>query len=89
MEAMSEKKTKEKMPVRKKIIIGLLLVGFAAIEFPGILFVGGMVRPFIFHLPFLYGYLICGWAYMTSVLFYAWRTGWGRHRFTLRAKASD
>ncbi|MEA4922273.1 MAG: hypothetical protein VB031_02770 [Eubacteriaceae bacterium] len=75
------------MTKRKKVIIILLIAGFCAIEFPGILIIGKRTYPMIFGFPFLYGYLICCWMYMCSVLFYAWRTGWGRHRFTLRREA--
>ncbi|MDD5986630.1 MAG: hypothetical protein PUC26_02230 [Eubacteriales bacterium] len=78
---------KQKMPARKKLLIILLVCGFAAIEFPGILIVGRLVRPMIFGMPFLYGYLILCWIYMLVVFFYAWRTGWGRHPFTLRREA--
>ena len=75
------------MKTRKKVIIIMLLIGFCAIEFPGVIIFGGKVRPFILGFPFFYGYLICCWAYMCSLFFYAWRTGWGRHRFTLRREA--
>ncbi len=69
---------------RRRILIGsLLLFGFAALEFPGILFVCFRVEPFIFGLPFLYGYVLCGWVFMCGVLFFAWRTGWGKHPFRL------
>ena len=46
---------------RRILIAVLLLAGFAALEFPGILFVCWRIRPFIFGLPFLYGYVLCGW----------------------------
>lgn len=71
------------MTKRKKIIIIMLIAGFAAIEFPGILIVGHRVSPRIMGFPFLYAYLMCCWAYMCSLLFYAWRTGWGKHGFQL------
>ena len=74
------------MSKRKKIIYILLILGFSAIEFPGILIAGKRITPTIFGFPFLYGYLICCWMYMCSVLFYAWRTGWGRCKFTLGKK---
>lgn len=69
---------------RRILIAVLLLAGFAALEFPGILFVCWRIRPFIFGLPFLYGYVLCGWIYMCCVLFYAWKTGWGKHPFRRR-----
>lgn len=63
---------------RKRLLIAvLLLAGFGAMEFPGILIVGRRVFPFLFGLPFLYGYIFLCWIYMCCVLFYAWRTDWG------------
>lgn len=76
------------MPKRKKLIIALLTAGFAVIEFPGILVFGRMTKPEIFGFPFLYGFMIICWAYMMLVFFYAWRTGWGKHPFTLH-RVSD
>lgn len=64
---------------RKKLIAVLLIVGFCALEFPGILMVCERVYPLIFGLPFLYGYVLCGWVYMCCVLLYAYLTGWGGH----------
>ncbi|MBQ9015328.1 MAG: hypothetical protein IJ109_04345 [Firmicutes bacterium] len=64
---------------RRILIAALLIFGFCALEFPGILFVCDRVTPFIFGLPFLYGYVLCGWIYMCLVLLYACRTGWGKH----------
>lgn len=71
---------------RSVLIWILLMLGFCAIEFPGILFVKSRVYPFILGMPFLYGYVICCWAYMCSVLFYAWRTRWGRQTFFKKNK---
>lgn len=62
------------------IILILLLIGFAAMEFPGILIVGRMTAPMLFGLPFLYGYLLCCWAFMLLVLLYAWRSRWGTRK---------
>lgn len=72
---------KENLTIKqRRILIAVLLTtGFLALEFPGILFVCDRVTPFIFGMPFLYGYVICGWAYMCLVLFYAYKTGWGKH----------
>ena len=69
------------MSKRKAGIAALLLIGFGAIEFPGIFFVMDRVEPFILGLPFLYGYLLCWWLYMCAGFFYAYRTGWGKHAF--------
>lgn len=75
------KKSASGTNIRKIVIIALLLVGFGGLEFPGILFVMDKVYPFIFGLPFLYGYVLCGWLYMCLVLFYAYRTRWGKVPF--------
>jgi hypothetical protein len=64
--------------LRTKVIWALLLLGFAAMEFPGVLFFGDRATPFIFGLPFIYGYIILLWAYMCAVLLYAYRVRWGR-----------
>ena len=72
---------------RRRILIAvLLLTGFLGLEFPGILFACDKVQPMIFGLPFLYGYVICGWIYMCCVLFYAYRTGWGKTAFLRRGR---
>ena len=66
---------------RKVFIIILLVIGFAAIELPGIFFVMDKVYPFIFGMPFLYGYIFCWWMYLCAVFFYCYKTGWGKHSF--------
>lgn len=69
----------------RKILIGILLAaGFAAIEIPGIFFVCGRIHPFIFGLPFLYGYVLICWLYMCLVMFYGFKTSWGRHPLTVK-----
>lgn len=67
--------------MRKIVIWILLAIGFCAVEFPGILFAGHRIYPRIFGLPFLYGYVLCFWLYFCCVLFYAWRTKWGKVPF--------
>jgi hypothetical protein len=61
----------------KKLLYVLLLIGFMCMEFPGVFFFKDKVDPFIFGLPFIYGYILCCWAYMCVVLFVAYRTNWG------------
>lgn len=63
----------------KKIWL-LIAVGLGAIEFPGILFVGKAVHPFVFGIPFFYAYMIFWWLYLCLVIFYAYRNDWGRSR---------
>ena len=69
---------KRKMKKKAILIWILLLIGFAAMEFPGVFFFKNKVEPFIFGLPFIYGYVICLWLYMCAVLLYAYKTKWGQ-----------
>ena len=78
---MNKVKNKIKLNKRKIIIWGLLIIGFGMVEFPGILFVGDKIYPYIFGLPFLYGYILLGWVYICCVLFYAYKTSWGKNSF--------
>ena len=73
----------ETKPLKKrKIVIWILLgIGFCAVEFPGILFVRDRIYPRIFGLPFLYWYVLCCWAYLCCILFYAYKTRWGKRPF--------
>lgn len=78
---MKKAENRNKWKRRRLVICILLILGFLAIEFPGILIVRERIYPFIFGVPFLYGYTFCCWAYMCSVLFYAYRTSWGKQSF--------
>ena len=69
---------KRKITTKTKLIWALLLIGFAIMEFPGVFFFKDKVDPFIFGLPFIYGFMLCVWAYMCAVLFYAYKTRWGK-----------
>jgi hypothetical protein len=60
------------------VIWALLLLGFAAMEFPGVLFFDDVAEPFILGVPFIYGYITAWWVYMCAVLLYAYKTSWGR-----------
>ncbi|MCF0230242.1 MAG: hypothetical protein HUJ76_11205 [Parasporobacterium sp.] len=72
----------KKQSTRRKLTIAILLaVGFMVLEFPGILIVGDRTEPFILGMPFLYAYIFSGWIYMCLVMFYAFRTSWGRTSF--------
>lgn len=63
---------------RTRTIWVLLLIGFAAMEFPGVLFFQDIAEPFILGFPFIYGYITIWWVYMCAVLLYAYKTRWGR-----------
>lgn len=56
----------------------LLLIGFALIEFPGILFIN-RIHPVIFGMPFIYSFVLIVWVYMCIVLFYAYKKQWGEN----------
>lgn len=58
----------------------MLLIGFCAMEFPGIFFIQHKIKPYIFNLPFIYGYIICWWIYMCIVIFIAYRLNWGNRQ---------
>jgi len=70
--------SKRKMSGKTKLIWILLLIGFLAMEFPGVFFFQKTSDPFILGFPFIYGYILCWWAYMCAILFYAYKTGWGQ-----------
>lgn len=63
---------------RQILLAAAAILGFMAIEIPGIFFVCNRIYPFIFGLPFLYGYIIICWLYMCLVLFCGFKTSWGR-----------
>lgn len=69
--------TDQKMSGKTKLIWVLVLIGFAFMEFPGVFFFQFKVEPFILGLPFIYGYILCWWAYMCAVLFYAYKVNFG------------
>lgn len=69
--------TRKRFPKRTLIWV-LLGVGFAAMEFPGVFLFADRAEPFLFGMPFTYGYIILWWLYMCAVLLYAYRVRWGR-----------
>lgn len=73
--------SKNKMSSQSKLIWVLLLIGLAAMEFPGVFFFKDKVDPFILGMPFIYGYIVCWWAYMSAVLLYAYKTRWGQPKW--------
>lgn len=81
---MEEAVKKRKWTRKTKIILILLLIGFCAMEFPGVFFFQKKITPFLFGLPFIYGYILCWWFYMCAVLFYAYKINWGFSKKTQR-----
>ena len=69
---------KKRAPRKTAVIWAMLLLGLCALEFPGVLFAGERVEPLIGGMPFIYGYIIGWWIYICAVLFYAYRTEWGK-----------
>jgi hypothetical protein len=61
---------------RKVLIWTAIILGFLAMEFPGILLFN-RVEPFVGNLPFIYAFTIIMWAYMCIVLFVAHLLKWG------------
>ncbi len=55
----------------------LLVIGFACMEFPGVLFFKNMAEPRIFGFPFAYGYMLIGWVVMCAIMFWGYKTNWG------------
>jgi uncharacterized membrane protein len=77
--------TKDKKSV---LIIILFLVGFCAMQIPGVFFFGRISEPFLFGMPFIYGYILCLWVYMCIIFLYAHKCDWGRKR-NQHTKADD
>lgn len=71
---------KTKMPTKGIIIRVLLVIGFLAMEFPGVLFFKDLAEPRIFGLPFAYGFMLIGWVYMVIILFWAYKCNWGEEQ---------
>lgn len=66
-----------KMSGKAKLFWILMLVGFACMEFPGVFFFQKMSEPYIFGLPFIYGWNLICWAYLVIVIGIAWKSNWG------------
>lgn len=62
-----------------KILWVLIILGFAAMEFPGVFFFN-RIEPMIFGLPFIYGFTILMWIYMMVILYIAYKTNWGKEK---------
>lgn len=71
---------KTKMPTKGIVIRVLLVIGFLAMEFPGVLFFKDLAEPRIFGLPFAYGFMLVGWIYMCIILFWAYKCNWGEEK---------
>lgn len=54
----------------------LIILGFSAIEFPGI-FLINRIEPAIFGLPFIYGFTLIVWGYLCVLLYIGYRMKWG------------
>lgn len=68
---------KTKLPLKGVVIRALLVIGFCAMEFPGVLLFKDLAEPRIFGLPFAYGFMLIGWIYMCVILFWAYKCNWG------------
>ncbi|WP_027398806.1 hypothetical protein [Anaerovorax odorimutans] len=72
---------KKKRLNKTSIIWILIIIGFCAMEFPGVLFFGYKAYPFVFGIPFIYSYIFFCWIYMCIIIFYAYKTNWGKSSF--------
>ena len=72
---------KKKVSTQAKIIRILLLIGFLAMEFPGVLFFKDIAELRIFGLPFAYGFMLLGWIYMCVIMFWAYKCRWGEGKY--------
>ncbi len=61
----------------QKILWTMIVLGFAAIEFPGIFFIN-RIEPYLFGMPFLYGFVLLVWVYMCLVMGVAYYYNWGK-----------
>lgn len=64
------------MKKKSRLLWGLILLGFAAIEFPGIFFIN-RAEPLIFGLPFIYGFTLAVWFVLCILMYVGYRMKWG------------
>lgn len=62
---------------KTKLLVILVLIGFACMEFPGVFFFKDMAEPYLFGFPFIYGWNLLGWAYLTIILAIGYFINWG------------
>ena len=64
--------------MKKKTFLlwGLIFLGFALIEFPGIFFIN-RVEPRIFGLPFIYAFTLIIWFFLCILMFIGYKIKWG------------
>ncbi len=67
----------KKNRITQKIIWTMIILGFAVIEFPGILFIN-RIEPYLIGMPFLYGFVLVVWVNMCLVLGVAYYYNWGK-----------
>lgn len=68
---------KWKKPSFKSSLWIMIILGFVAIEFPGIFFIN-RIEPYLLGMPFIYGFVVLIWGYMSILLFIAYKTKWGK-----------
>lgn len=64
------------MRKKLKLLWIFILIGFAAIEFPGIFFIN-RIEPMIFGLPFIYGFTLIVWFVLCILMYFGYRMKWG------------
>ena len=68
------------MTVLTKVIWAALIISFAFMVFPGVLFFHNVSHPFMFGMPFIYGYILYWWAFQCAVLLFAHKVNWGKKK---------
>ena len=79
---------KKKATPLSKTLWTLIIIGFAIMEFPGIFFIN-RVDPFIFGLPFIYGFTIVMWIFMCTLTLVGYKTNWGKGADFIEGEEKD
>jgi hypothetical protein len=64
------------MKKKYRLLWFLILIGFAAIEFPGIFYIN-RIEPRILGLPFIYGFTLIVWLYLCILMYVGYKLKWG------------
>ena len=73
------------MKKKHLILWSLIVLGFAAIEFPGIFFIN-RIEPRILGLPFIYGFTLIVWLFLCILMYAGYKMSWGFNNSTHKNK---
>ncbi|MBR0598175.1 hypothetical protein [Sinanaerobacter chloroacetimidivorans] len=80
------------MKKKYRLLWFLILIGFAAIEFPGIFYIN-RIEPRILGLPFIYGFTLIVWLYLCILMYVGYKLKWGftekQHKNILNNKTNS